>query len=111
MLTKPKNTPEADAVSGMHATETLQALSEADVPEKIGLSHSDPNYIGSPHLDVIETTPEAKPLLVKNAVQKHVERLLDVISQSDMATGETLSHAHDAHGAMMKMLCSLETAH
>ncbi|ALI56680.1 hypothetical protein IMCC12053_2733 [Celeribacter marinus] len=40
-------------------------------------------------------------------VQSHVERILTVVSQCDMATAETLTLAHEAHEAFALMLASL----
>lgn len=97
-MTTIETTSVAPVAMEMHAPSSL-----SPTPDIIGRAH------GAPH--AAHTMPDAGPILVGHAVKRHVERLLSVVSECDMATGDTLAHAHEAHDALMKMLGSLEAAH
>lgn len=56
----------------------------------------------------INPTCPVKPLRLSNVVQSHIERILTVLSECDLATEDTLTRAHDAHAAMMHVLDSLQ---
>lgn len=59
-----------------------------------------------PHLRPVANLPTPASNL-SNMVQSHVERILTVVSECDMATAETLTLAHEAHEAFALMLASL----
>lgn len=51
-----------------------------------------------------------QPLRLTRAVQCHIERMLTILSECDLASEETLTLAHDAHTAMMALLGSMRVS-